>query len=243
MPVEVRVPVLGESVTEATVASWLKHEGDVVEAGEPLVELETDKVNVDVAAERSGVLASIVRAAGETVHPGDVLATVNEGGAAGTEPGSTPAAALSAESAAVPSGALTDASPTSAPPPAESTPDRPHASPVARRMADEYGVDLGQVAGSGTGGRVRREDVQQFLAMRSDTATSAQKDTTAAAPSPGIPAAAPTPQASGRPPDPRGEERVRMSRLRQTIALRLLEAQRTAAMLTTFNEADMSSVM
>src|SRR5882672_975809 len=93
MPVEVRVPALGESVTEATVASWLKREGDVVEAGEPLVELETDKVNMDVAAERSGVLASIVRATGETVHPGDILATVNEGGAAGANASATPAAA------------------------------------------------------------------------------------------------------------------------------------------------------
>src|SRR3954470_13809132 len=82
MPVEIRLPPLGESVTEATVASWLKHEGDVVEAGEPLVELETDKVNVDVAAERSGVLTSILRASGETVQPGDVLAMVGEGGAA-----------------------------------------------------------------------------------------------------------------------------------------------------------------
>ena len=80
MPVEIRVPPLGESVTEATVASWLKHEGDVVEAGEPLVELETDKVNVDVAAERSGVLTSILRSSGETVQPGDVLAMVAEGG-------------------------------------------------------------------------------------------------------------------------------------------------------------------
>src|SRR5687768_6270349 len=82
MPVEVRVPPLGESVTEATVASWLKQVGDVVEAGEPLVELETDKVNVDVAAERSGVLAQIVHAAGDTVHPGDILATVSESGGA-----------------------------------------------------------------------------------------------------------------------------------------------------------------
>src|SRR6059058_1047741 len=127
MPVEVRVPVLGESVTEATVASWLKHEGDVVEAGEPLVELETDKVNVDVAAERSGVLASIVRAAGETVHPGDVLATVNEGGAAGTEASAAPASATSSvDAVSLPSGALAESSPPTSAPPAESAPDRPH---------------------------------------------------------------------------------------------------------------------
>src|SRR5919112_2287201 len=93
MPVDVRVPTLGESVTEATVAAWLKQEGDVVEAGEPLVELETDKVNVDVAAERSGVLTKIVRASGETVHPGDILATVSDAGATSDGTGSAPAAA------------------------------------------------------------------------------------------------------------------------------------------------------
>src|SRR4051794_21325308 len=157
MPVEVRVPALGESVTEATVASWLKHEGDVVEAGEPLVELETDKVNVDVAAERSGVLTKIVRASGETVHPGDILATVPDAGAArdGTAPASAagPAPPATNGSAAAPAAAAPSAQGTLAQ-------DRPHASPVARRMADEHGLDLGQVAGSGTAGRVTREDVE-----------------------------------------------------------------------------------
>jgi 2-oxoglutarate dehydrogenase E2 component (dihydrolipoamide succinyltransferase) len=246
MPVEVRVPALGESVTEATIGSWLKHEGDVVEAGEPLVELETDKVNMDVAAERSGVLGQIRRAAGETVHPGDVLATVNESGAASDGAAATPGAASSSvEAVSLPSGALAESSATTpAPPPsAEPAADRPHASPVARRMADEYGIDLGQIAGSGTAGRVRREDVQHFLAMRSEGATSAQANTTATAPTPGATAAAPAPQPAGRQPDPRGEERIRMSRRRQTIALRLLEAQRTAAILTTFNEVDMTAVM
>ncbi|MCC7369159.1 MAG: 2-oxoglutarate dehydrogenase complex dihydrolipoyllysine-residue succinyltransferase [Chloroflexi bacterium] len=225
MPVEVRVPTLGESVNEATVASWLKHEGDIVEAGEPLVELETDKVNVDVAAERSGVLTRIIRAAGETVQPGDVLAEVADPGAASA---SAPAAAP----------ALADAE-ASAPAPSEpaaataSAADRPHASPVARRMADEHQVDLGQITGSGTGGRVTREDVEQYLAQQRP-----------AAPVPSAAAAAaPTPTAGARPADPRGEERTRMSRRRQTIAMRLLEAQRTAAMLTTFNEVDMSGVM
>src|SRR5688572_31544409 len=93
MPVEVRVPPLGESVTEATVASWLKHVGDVVEAGEPLVELETDKVNVDVAAERSGVLSEIVHATGDTVHPGDILAVVAEAGGASATDGQVTAQA------------------------------------------------------------------------------------------------------------------------------------------------------
>src|SRR3954447_4632681 len=109
MPVEVRVPALGESVTEATIGSWLKQEGDVVEAGEPLVELETDKVNVDVAAERSGVLGKILRPAGETVQPGDVLATADAGGAAG--PSTAPAAeAQTAQAATVSAAATSSAS-------------------------------------------------------------------------------------------------------------------------------------
>src|SRR4051794_30773084 len=132
MPVEVRVPALGESVTEATIGSWLKQEGDVVEAGEPLVELETDKVNVDVAAERSGVLGKIVKAAGETVHPGDVLATVNDASSASN--GAAPSGAgASVEAVSTPSGALAETSPA---PAASPSSDRPHASPVARRMAD-----------------------------------------------------------------------------------------------------------
>jgi 2-oxoglutarate dehydrogenase E2 component (dihydrolipoamide succinyltransferase) len=237
MPVEVRVPPLGESVTEATVASWLKHVGDVVEAGEPLVELETDKVNVDVAAERSGVLAQIVHDTGDIVQPGDILAMVSEMGAAQETDGQAPVQA-SGQGAAAPgaAGAVAASSGVAGPPTAQPAPDRPHASPVARRMADEHGLDLSQVAGSGTAGRVTREDVEQFLASQR-AATPA-----AAPPAPGAPSAsAPTPGA--RPPDPRGEERVRMSRRRQTIAMRLLEAQRTAAMLTTFNEVDMSAVM
>src|SRR5688500_14876865 len=157
MPVEVRVPPLGESVSEATVASWLKHVGDAVEAGEPLVELETDKVNVDVAAERSGVLSKIQRAAGETVQPGDVLATVTEGAAAPGAPSGPPAQASPTETATSAALATTDGA---VPAPAD---ERPHASPVARRMADEHGIDLGQVPGRGTGGRVTREDVEAYL--------------------------------------------------------------------------------
>jgi 2-oxoglutarate dehydrogenase E2 component (dihydrolipoamide succinyltransferase) len=243
MPVEVRVPPLGESVNEATIASWLKHEGDAVEAGEPLVELETDKVNVDVAAERSGVLTRIVRAAGETVQPGDVLATVAESDGAGAangqataEPAARPEGATDGAAGAVAAPRSTPAAPAAPVAPSEpAAPDRPHASPVARRMADEHGLDLSQIAGSGTGGRVTREDVEQHLAARRAAAPAAP------APSPAPPT--PPAPAAARPPDPRGEERIRMSRRRQTIAMRLLEAQRTAAMLTTFNEVDMSAVM
>ena len=235
MPVEVRVPPLGESVTEATVASWLKQVGDVVEAGEPLVELETDKVNVDVAAERSGVLAQIVHATGDTVHPGDILATVTEsGGVAAAES----QVSAQANGQAATSSTATSAAATAAPPPTSPPPDRPHASPVALRMADEHGLDLSQVAGSGTAGRVTRVDVEQFLASRLGSVNAAAPGQTAAPSSPSAPAPGPA-----RPADPRGEERTRMSRRRQTIAMRLLEAQRTAAMLTTFNEVDMSAVM
>src|SRR4051794_30107346 len=135
MPVEVRVPPLGESVTEATVASWLKHVGDVVEAGEPLVELETDKVNMDVAAERSGVLAEIVHAAGDTVHPGDILAMVTEAGAAAMAESQSAAQAngQAAAASSASSGVATASGPPTAVPPA-SAPDRPHASPLAFRM-------------------------------------------------------------------------------------------------------------
>ena len=235
MPVEVRVPPLGESVTEATVASWLKQVGDVVEAGEPLVELETDKVNVDVAAERSGVLAEIVHATGDTVHPGDILATVTESrGATAAES----QASAQANGQAAASSTATSAATTAAPPPTSPPPDRPHASPVALRMADEHGLDLSQVAGSGTAGRVTRVDVEQFLASQLGSVNAAAPGQTAAPSSPSAPAPGPA-----RTADPRGEERTRMSRRRQTIAMRLLEAQRTAAMLTTFNEVDMSAVM
>ncbi len=213
MPVEVRVPVLGESVAEATVGAWLKHEGEAVEAGDSLVQLETDKVNLDVAADQAGVLGKISRQEGETVHPGDVLAVMND-----SAPTTAPRSA-------------TDSAPTASAaesPPASAEIDRPHASPVARRLAEEHGVDLGTVEGTGTGGRVTREDVERHLAP----AASAQ------------PASAPAPVVT---PDSqtgdRRETRTRMSRRRQTIAQRLLEAQRTAAMLTTFNEADMSAIM
>jgi 2-oxoglutarate dehydrogenase E2 component (dihydrolipoamide succinyltransferase) len=198
--VDVRVPTLGESIAEATVGSWLKREGDTVEAGEPLVQLETDKFNVDVSADQAGVLASIAHREGDTVHPGDVLATIGEGASA-------PAAAP-------------------APPQAQDEVERPHASPVARRMAEEHGLDLARVEGTGTGGRVTREDVERHITTTPPSA-----------------APAPPPPAPPATDGTRPERRTRMTRRRQTIAQRLLEAQRTAAMLTTFNEVDMSAVM
>ncbi len=236
MPVEVRVPVLGESIVEATVGAWLKHPGDAVDAGEPLVQLETEKVNVDVSADQSGVLSNLAAQEGDTVHPGDVLATIDEG----AHP-SQPAPSASAPSAPV-AAEPTPATPEQASPPVVSagappqpSPDarvlaeaeRPHASPVARRMAEEYGVDLTRVEGTGTGGRVTREDVERLVHPAAQPAGE-----------PAAPPSPPTPVDGQRP-----ETRIRMSRRRQTIASRLLEAQRTAAILTTFNEVDMTAIM
>ncbi|MGI9147135.1 MAG: 2-oxoglutarate dehydrogenase complex dihydrolipoyllysine-residue succinyltransferase [Chloroflexota bacterium] len=226
MPADVRVPVLGESIAEATVGAWLKGEGENVEAGEALVQLETEKVNVDVAADQAGVLGKIAHKEGETVHPGDVLATIDErtGAPAAPTSGST--------DNAVETAAPDNAAPDNAAPPAPTEPaDRPHASPVARRMADEHGLDLASVEGTGTGGRVTREDVERHLQPSQSSRPADQ-----------------TPQAtdSGQPPpaeSARAETHIRMSRRRQTIAQRLIEAQRTAAMLTTFNEVDMSAIM
>jgi 2-oxoglutarate dehydrogenase E2 component (dihydrolipoamide succinyltransferase) len=224
MPVEVRVPVLGESVVEATVGAWLKHEGEQVEAGEALVQLETEKVNVDVAADQSGVLGKVAAREGETVHPGDVLATIDE-----TARGAPPAAVEAPRVAEAPSVAAEPM-----PAAAGSEVERPHASPVARRMAEEHGLDLARVEGTGTGGRVTREDVERHIEAPRERV----REPAAAAPPPTGPAP------DGRRPTPeRGETRIRMSRRRQTIAARLVEAQRTAAMLTTFNEADMSAIM
>jgi 2-oxoglutarate dehydrogenase E2 component (dihydrolipoamide succinyltransferase) len=238
VPVEVRVPVLGESIVEATVGAWLKHAGDAVDAGEPLVQLETEKVNVDVSADQSGVLSKVVMQEGDTVHPGDVLATIEE----------RAPAAVSAPSAAPPlpptppSSAAGQPTPWPAPEPmpapvasadarVAAEAERPHASPVARRMAEEYGVDLTRVAGTGTGGRVTREDVERLV--RPSTPTRSEP----AAPSPTHTASVDGAQGQ------RPETRIRMSRRRQTIASRLLEAQRTAAILTTFNEVDMTAIM
>ena len=233
MPVEVRVPATGESVAEVTVGAWFKREGERVEAGEALVELETDKVNLEVAAERAGVLRQIRHQEGASVQPGDVLAII----ATADEQPTEPAPAAPAEAPA-PAAARAEAPP--APPEPEPAPaaERPQASPLARRVAEEHGVDLAQVPGSGAGGRVTREDVERFVEAGgppTPPAPPAPPERPAAPPAPPAPAAAPAPGA-------RPEERRRLSRRRLTIAQRLLEAQRTAAMLTTFNEADLGAV-
>jgi 2-oxoglutarate dehydrogenase E2 component (dihydrolipoamide succinyltransferase) len=210
---DIMTPALGESVTEATVARWTKKAGDAVKKDEILVELETDKVSLEVAAPADGVLSEIAAEEGATVEPGAVLGRVSEGGAA--------AAAAPAKAAPAKAEAPAPA-PAAAPAPAKA--EAPVLAPSAQRIVAENKLDAGAIAGSGKGGRVTKGDALAALEARASA-----------------PAAAPAPAA------PREvherEERVRMTRLRQTIARRLKEAQNTAAMLTTFNEVDMTAVM
>ena len=222
MATNIVVPELGESVVEATVGPWLKTVGDSVQAGETLVELETDKVNLEVSAAQTGVLTTILFEEGADVQIGDVLGTLEEG-----------SIAIAAEDAsadpAVPSNEPPDADDGNG----DSEPVEERITPVARRIAEKEGVDLSSVHGSGSAGRVTRHDVEEAI----DT----QSTETGAAPSID-PARESLPPAETFPPGER-EEVVRMSRRRRTIAQRLVEAQHTAAMLTTFNEIDMGAVI
>lgn len=216
---DINTPALGESVTEATVARWTKKVGEAVKKDEILVELETDKVSLEVASPADGVLSAIGAAEGATVVPGTVLGVVTEGAAAAAAP-AAPKAAEAPKPAPAPA-----AAPAPAPAPvAAAAPAAAPVSPAPARIAAETGLDLSKVAGTGKDGRVTKGDALAALEAR------------ASAPAP---AAAPS---APRPVHER-EERVKMTRLRQTIARRLKEAQNTAAMLTTFNEVDMSAVM
>jgi 2-oxoglutarate dehydrogenase E2 component (dihydrolipoamide succinyltransferase) len=238
MAVEIKVPTLGESIVEATIGRWLKQVGDTVAAGETLVDLETDKVNVEVPAEQAGVLEQILKGEGENVGVGEVIGTLAPGASAGA-PRQDGAAALAA--------AVRPPAPAIATPSGDDA--RAPASPVARKIAADQGVDLRDVAGSGPGGRVTKEDVVSASASRDERRKTKDESAAAPAPTPAAPApAAPAPAelsslVLGPSSDGRREERVRMSRRRRTIAQRLVEAQRVAAMLTTFNEIDMSAVM
>jgi 2-oxoglutarate dehydrogenase E2 component (dihydrolipoamide succinyltransferase) len=269
MAVEIRVPPLGESLVDAVVGTWLKQEGDSVNRGDSLVELETDKVNLDVTAEEDGILARIERREGEVVTVGEVLGLVSGSNGASAPALETAAAATAVAPAATPTPAA-EATPIAAPaPPVAPTPPvlgtsaaaeddadgagGGRAAPAVRRLAEEHHVDLNTVTGTGPGGRVTREDVLIVAARQAvqavptaETPTPAQPHAPdappASAPAPvTIPSSSPAPAAmtsvDGR------EERKRFSRRRQTIANRLVEAQQTAAMLTTFNEVDMSAVM
>ncbi|MCC6790618.1 MAG: 2-oxoglutarate dehydrogenase complex dihydrolipoyllysine-residue succinyltransferase [Thermomicrobiales bacterium] len=244
MSVEIRVPPLGESLVDAVVGQWLKSEGDAVSRGETLVELETDKVNLDVTAPEDGVLGRIDRQEGEVVKVGDLLGVVGDAGAAASN-GAAPAEA--AAPAAVPAAVAASAPPAQADASADAG---GRAAPAVRRLAEEYNVPIDSVPGTGPAGRVTREDVLAYASRQLSTPPAAPSiPATPVAPTPILQAAPPPiPQpaaaqaAAAREADPR-EERIRMSRRRQTIAARLVEAQQTAAMLTTFNEVDMTAVM
>ena len=216
MSVEIKVPALGDSVTEATVAKWFKAPGDAVAADEMLVELETDKVTMEVPAPAAGRLAEIRVAEDENVEVGAVLGLIEEGAAG--------------EAAA----------PTSAPA-AEPEPEAPAAemplSPAVRKLIDENDLDPAAIAATGKGGRLTKGDVLKALEGAAPAAPAPVPVPEAA------PAAKPAPAPSGPRPDADREERVRMTRLRQRVAERLKEAQNTAALLTTFNEVDMSAAM
>ncbi|MEN0119491.1 MAG: 2-oxoglutarate dehydrogenase complex dihydrolipoyllysine-residue succinyltransferase, partial [Agrobacterium cavarae] len=221
MATEIRVPTLGESVSEATVGTWFKKVGDTVKADEPLVELETDKVTVEVPAPASGVLTEIVAQNGETVGLDALLGQIAEGAATSAP---APAAAPAAPAAPAPAAAPAAAAP--APAASGSVPP----APAAGKLLSENNLSADQVDGSGKRGQVLKGDVLAAVA----------KGVSA-------PAAAPAPVAAPRPvsaeQDAVREERVKMTRLRQTIARRLKDAQNTAAMLTTYNEVDMKAVM
>jgi 2-oxoglutarate dehydrogenase E2 component (dihydrolipoamide succinyltransferase) len=244
MTTEIRVPTLGESVSEATIGKWFKKAGDSVKADEPLLELETDKVTLEVNAPAAGVLAEITAKDGETVEPGALLGQIAEGSAAKSDgaPAAAkpapakaeapkPAAAATAAPAASRAAAATTSEPIGAAEPngaAEPKGPKPMPpAPAAAKVAADRNIDVGAVDGTGRRGQVTKGDVLAFHPP--------------AAPAP-QPAPAPI-RAPSPPADSEREERVRMTKLRQTIARRLKDAQNNAAMLTTFNEVDMTEIM
>lgn len=226
--IEIKVPELAESITEGTVANWLKKVGDVVREGEAVAELETDKVNIEVNAEGEGVLQEILKQVGDTVQVGEVIALLNEEAAAGESPRSEEPSPRSEEQAR-----QQPKEQEAEQPPKEQTEQKGDApviaSPAARKWARERGIDLRRVQGQDPAGRITADDVKSFV------------EAPPTAPSHGEPNRIPAPQPAEDPAKP--VERRRMSRRRQTIANRLVEVQQTAAMLTTFNEVDMTAIM
>jgi 2-oxoglutarate dehydrogenase E2 component (dihydrolipoamide succinyltransferase) len=232
MATEIRVPTLGESVSEATIGKWFKKPGEAVKADEPLVELETDKVTLEVNAPAAGVLGEIVAKEGETVGVNALLGSISEGGASAAAPKKDDAAVAQAAGKAG-SEKLADAERKTAAvagePPVKPATKAADSGPAVARLSAESGVDPASVPASGKDGRVTKGDMLAAIA-------------TGAAVAPAAAAPAPV-RAPSAPDDASREERVKMTKLRQTIARRLKEAQSNAAMLTTFNEVDMSGVM
>jgi 2-oxoglutarate dehydrogenase E2 component (dihydrolipoamide succinyltransferase) len=232
MPANIVVPEVGESIVDARVAKWLRKEGETVAAGDPLVELETDKIDLEVGAPQAGVLSRIDRKEGEDVKVGEVLGVVDESASAGV-----PAAAPPSNDG----GQAAEA-------PAETRSAKSRATPTAKKAAEQNDVDISKVQGSGDAGRVMKRDVERAAggpapAPAPQAAEAPAPEAKPAAESPKVRPAGPVAEAPPRPAGARTEERVRMSKRRATIAKRLVEAQRTAAMLSTFNEVDMSAVM
>jgi 2-oxoglutarate dehydrogenase E2 component (dihydrolipoamide succinyltransferase) len=261
MPSNIVVPEVGESIVDARIAKWLRREGDVVAAGDPLVELETDKIDLEVSAPQAGVVGRIARQDGDDVKVGEVLGVIEDAASAiGPHPtaAAEPAAAAVSDSSGAPAGSAQApvAEPQPAPSPSASASGKgPRATPTARKAAEDKAVNLASVRGSGDAGRVMKRDVEQAAGSTSApapvTSPGAPPATAApvtpptsvpppAAPPKTMPPVAETPRVTSR---DRTEERVRMSKRRSTIARRLVEVQATAAMLTTFNEVDMSAIM
>ncbi len=213
MSTEVKVPTLGESVAEATIGEWLKKPGEAVALDEPIASLETDKVAVEVPSPVAGVMGQYIAQVGDNVAVGAVIATIEEGTGAAAAPAAAAPAPVAAPAASVPAAAAAEAA---------------TLSPAVRRAVLEHGIDPASIKGSGKDGRITKEDVLAAAAAKT------------AAPAAATSAAAPAAAAAA---GGRGEERVKMTRLRQTVARRLKDAQDTAALLTTFNDCDMSAVI
>jgi 2-oxoglutarate dehydrogenase E2 component (dihydrolipoamide succinyltransferase) len=251
MSANIVVPEVGESIVDARIAKWLRKEGDVVAAGDPLVELETDKIDLEVPAPQGGVLSRIDRKDGEDVKVGEVLGIIEETGAAA---GAEAAPAEPGTDAAAEPGKAAPAEPRAAAPEpgkdAESKGGKARATPTAKRAAEQNAVDLLKVQGTGDAGRVMKRDVERAATAPPAASAAAQAPAAGSTPAqeskpPAPSTARPSPPISERPAaaGERTEERVRMSKRRATIAKRLVEAQSTAAMLSTFNEIDMTAVM
>ncbi|WP_061239206.1 2-oxoglutarate dehydrogenase complex dihydrolipoyllysine-residue succinyltransferase [Ectopseudomonas composti] len=216
MAIEIKAPTFPESVADGTVATWHKKPGEAVKRDELIVDIETDKVVIEVLAEADGVLAEIIKNEGDTVLSNELLGKLTEGGAAAAAPAAAPAAAAAPAQAAAPAAAAGDDA---------------ILSPAARKLAEENGIDPNSIAGTGKGGRVTKEDVVAAVEAKKNAPAAAAKPAAAAASAPVV--------ATGD----RTEKRVPMTRLRAKIAERLVEAQSSMAMLTTFNEVDMTEVM
>lgn len=257
MAVDVVVPQLGESVSEGEITSWVKADGEMVEVDETLLEFETDKTTIEIPSPIAGVL-SIIKGEGETAEVGEVLGSIDETATASAKPKASPAAAASpvAAEAEAPKAKAAPAAVEAAAPPAPPAPAKPaknaapapkraapkrSLSPAVRRLVEENQLDPDQIEGSGPGGRITKGDV--LAQIEAKASAPEPQAPAAAAPAAAAKESAPAPAPKAARADLPAEERVKMSRLRRTIADRLVQAQHTAAILTTFNEIDMAPVM